>query len=109
MTDMKHGRPEDEFGINSTAELFGKIEDKDQDSFVLQEKPVRTETPVSNEEPVRITASEPFEPVREETAVYAAKTQSDTKEVIQPILSKEPERKKVKERPLKKEKTRRHR
>ena len=41
MTDMKHGRPEDEFGINSTAELFGKIEDKDQDSFVLQEKPVR--------------------------------------------------------------------
>ncbi|MBQ5805381.1 MAG: hypothetical protein IIW22_06375 [Erysipelotrichaceae bacterium] len=106
MTDMKHGKPEDEFGINSTAELLGKIEDKDQDSFVLQEKPVITETPVRNEEPVRAAVGEPFEPVREETAVYSVKTQSDTKEVVQPILSKEPERKKVKERPLKKETTR---
>ena len=105
MTDMKHGKPEDEFGINSTAELFQKIEDKDLDSFVLQEKPATAEAPVHIEETARPAAVEPFEPVREETAVHADEKQTDTKEIIQPVLSKEPEKKRVKERPLKKDRT----
>ncbi len=105
MTDMKHGNPEEDSGMSRTAELFQKIEDKDLDSFVLQEEPVRTETPVNIEESVQTEVREPFEPIREKTAVSADKKQSDTKEIIQPILSKEPERKKVKERPLKKDRT----
>ena len=103
---MKHGHhAEDDSGMSRTAELFQKIEDKDSDSFVLQEEPAKTETPVYVYDPGRVAVAETVEPVREEPVISIADTQADTKEVVQPILKKEPEMNKVKERPLKREKT----
>ena len=103
---MKHGHhAEEDSGMSRTAELFQKIEDKDLDSFVLHEETADTEQPAYVIEPERTEIAETVEPSRVEPLVSVTDTQTDTKEVIQPILNKEPEINKVKERPLKREKT----